>query len=178
MSLQQELEELRREPHYMKEKTMPNEMRRPCTLPASWKQPNGRPIEPFDAIGATVLPSGRDMGVYTKDGRVIRFEFATREALEIGYMEAITTIAHALNAPVLATEEVLAGLPEGSDFLAHKVGYFPTWQLAFYCTESQKWWGEDERLDESYIIKSDGCSKTLARLLEFTLQGVRIKEGG
>jgi len=51
---------------------MPNEIR-PCTL---WGHT-------FDAIGASVLPSGRDMGVYTKDNRVIRFEFATREALEI-----------------------------------------------------------------------------------------------
>ena len=80
---------------------MPNEIR-PCTL---WG-------ETFDAIGATVLPSGRDIGVYTKDHRVIRFEFATREALEIGYMEAITAIAEALNAPVLATDAVLAGLPD------------------------------------------------------------------
>ena len=145
---------------------MNNEIR-PCTL---WGQT-------FDAIGASVLPSGRDMGVYTKDNRVIRFEFATREALEIGYMEAITTIANALNAPVKATEEVLVGLPQGSDFLAHKVGYSPIWQSAFYCPESPKWWSEDEPLDRSYIIKSDGCSKTLQVLLQFTLDGVRIKEG-
>jgi len=92
--------------------------------------------------------------------------------------EAITTIANALNAPVTAMEEVLAGLPQGSDFLAHKVGYSPMWQSAFYCPESQQWWSEDEPLDESYIIKSDGCSKTLQVLLQFTLDGVWIKEGG
>lgn len=94
------------------------------------------------------------------------------------YRQIITTIADALNAPVLATEAVLAGLPQGSNFIAHKVGYSPIWQSAFYCTESQKWWSQDEPLDESYIIKSDGCSETLARLLKFTLNGVRIKEGG
>jgi hypothetical protein len=85
---------------------MPNEMMRPC-------QPEGWGLaDPFDAIGATVLPSCRDLKVYTKDGRVIRFEFATREALEIGYMDTITTIADALNAPVLATEEVLDAMAE------------------------------------------------------------------
>ena len=146
---------------------MPNEIR-PCTL---WGHT-------FDAIGASVLPSGRDMGVYTKDNRVIRFEFATREALEISYMEAITTIANALNSPVLAKKEVLKYLPQGSNFIAHKVGYSPIWQSAFYCLESQQWWSQDEPLDVSYIIKSDECFETLARLLQFTLDGVRIKEGG
>jgi hypothetical protein len=90
---------------------------------------------------------------------------------------ANNAIAEALNAPVKATQEVLAGLPQGSDFLAHKVGYSPIWQSAFYCPKSQWWWSEDEPLDESYIIKSDGCSKTLQVLLQFTLDGVRIKEG-
>ena len=90
---------------------MNNEIR-PCTL---WGQT-------FDAIGASVLPSGRDMGVYTKDNRVIRFEFATREALEIGYMEAITTIANALNAPVLATEEVLDAMKDaGGTYIAKSI---------------------------------------------------------
>jgi hypothetical protein len=81
---------------------MTNEIIRPCTL---WGQT-------FDAIGASVLPSGRDMGVYTKDNRVIRFEFATREALEIGYMEAITTIAQGLNPPIKVSKLVLKAMEE------------------------------------------------------------------
>jgi hypothetical protein len=81
---------------------MTNEIIRPCTL---WGQT-------FDAIGASVLPSGRDMGVYTKDNRVIRFEFATREALEIGYMEAITTIAQALNPPIKVSKLVSKAMEE------------------------------------------------------------------
>jgi hypothetical protein len=159
-----------------------NEMRRPCTLPASWKQPNGRPIEPFDAIGATVLPSGRDMGVYTKDGRVIRFEFATREALEIGYMEAITTIANALNAPVLATDAVLAGLPKDAKaFVVLSTGNMckMTWAKDCWEIRDGDYYMEVEPEDSFRIIADKNDPKTAEYLRNnFTLDGVRIKEGG
>ena len=163
---------------------MPNEMIRPCTL---WGQT-------FDACDVKAVndyltfeeesasPSmGYSCGVLIRDpfkGDIASPVYKNKIESYKAIMEAITTIANALNAPVLATKAVLAGLPQGSNFIAHKVGYSPIWQSAFYCTESQQWWSEDEPLDESYIIKSDGCSKTLARLLEFTLDGMRIKEGG
>lgn len=153
-----------------RKQTMPNKIR-PCTL---WG-------ETFDACNFhmdyfEVFRNEEDCNynVYFLGTKIATVDqYADSFPL---YRQAITTIAEALNAPVLATEEVLAGLPQGSNFIAHKVGYSPTWQSAFYCTESRKWWSEDEPLDESYIIKSDGCSETLARLLQFTLDGVRIKE--
>ncbi len=153
---------------------MPNEIR-PCTL---WGQT-------FDAIGASVLPSGRDMGVYTKDNRVIRFEFATREALEISYMEAITTIAEALNAPVEAKDEVLAGLEYKEVIgycdagLQHSgvVGNFAgTWKL-----NRGSWGLMDFGLEDCGIYKvkaKEDDPKTAEYLRQFTLDGVRIKEGG
>ncbi len=152
---------------------MPNEIR-PCTL---WGQT-------FDAIGASVLPSGRDMGVYTKDNRVIRFEFATREALEISYMEAITTIAEALNAPVEAKDEVLAGLEYKEVIgycdagLQHSgvVGNFAgTWKL-----NRGSWGLMDFGLEDCGIYKvkaKEDDPKTAEYLRQFTLDGVRIKEG-
>ncbi len=153
---------------------MPNEIR-PCTL---WGQT-------FDAIGASVLPSGRDMGVYTKDNRVIRFEFATREALEISYMEAITTIAEALNAPVEAKDEVLAGLEYKEVIgycdagLQHSgvVGNFAgTWKL-----NRGSWGLMDFGWEDCGIYKvkaKEDDPKTAEYLRQFTLDGVRIKEGG
>jgi hypothetical protein len=160
---------------------MPNEIR-PCTL---WGHT-------FDAIGASVLPSGRDMGVYTKDNRVIRFEFATREALEISYMEAITTIADALNAPVLATEEVLAGLPK--DAKVWKV-WDDRLELCFIRWFNKRWaynvvdahstmtgGGCDVEFKEKELCSADRIKpddpKTAEYLRQFTLEGVRIKEGG
>jgi hypothetical protein len=147
---------------------MPNEIR-PCTL---WGHT-------FDAIGASVLPSGRDMGVYTKDNRVIRFEFATREALEISYMEAITTIANALNAPVLATDAVLAGLPKDANLRTgnHSLERNDKGEWGYY-DFNENW--EDQAdfwvfvpIDASDRIFYDRCSKTAEYLRQFTLEGVR-----
>jgi len=93
---------------------MPNEIR-PCTL---WGQT-------FDAIGASVLPSGRDMGVYTKDNRVGNF----------------------------------AG----------------TWKL-----NRGSWGLMDFGLEDCGIYKvkaKEDDPKTAEYLRQFTLDGVRIKEG-
>lgn len=159
---------------------MPNEIR-PCTL---WG-------ETFDVMDVLSVWYHHALGGDTHFTAITlrdlkKGKYAQRQILSPSFdskakgmmttKEAITAIAEALNAPVLATKKVLAGLPQGSDFLAHKVGYSPIWQSAFYCPESQQWWSEDEPLDESYIIKSDGCPKTLQVLLMFTLKGVRIKE--
>jgi len=131
-----------------------------------------------------IRPSGRDMGVYTKDNRVIRFEFATREALEISYMEAITTIAEALNAPVEAKDEVLAGLEYKEVIgycdagLQHSgvVGNFAgTWKL-----NRGSWGLMDFGLEDCGIYKvkaKEDDPKTAEYLRQFTLDGVRIKEG-
>jgi hypothetical protein len=134
-------------------KEMTNEMIRPCTL---W---GGT----FDAMGAIVLPSGRDLGVYTKNGTVFRFEFATREALDIGYMEAITAIADALNAPVFATEEVLNDLPKDANVVSIKNGRI-IGQMVFDLEKEQCTFGH---------IQAFRCSKAVEYLLQFTLDGVR-----
>jgi hypothetical protein len=148
---------------------MTNEMMRPC-------QPEGWGLaDPFDAIGATVLPSCRDLEVYTKDGRVIRFEFATREALEIGYMDTLATIADALNAPVLASKKVLAGLPKDAKaVLIDDIGVPHSLDWVARTGIGDGWaWGDDYDVMPYHKIQAFRCPKTAEYLRQFTLDGVR-----
>lgn len=158
-------------------------MRRPCVITHPVVVNDGKP---FEALQMDLSFHISDLDIYIRNYDDAKNDFNFHQSFRFNTLKELEAVkyllqwqlAQALNAPVKATEAVLAGLPQGSNFIAHKVGYTPIWQSAFYCPESQKWWSQDEPLDESYIIKSDGCSKTLARLLEFTLDGVRIKEGG
>ena len=92
---------------------MPNEIR-PCTLPAHWKQKTS-----FDAcdviqirnMGTRVvidLESVKFVNGHPYFGKVINSPFYDEYLISSQQylQEAITTIAEALNAPVLATEEV------------------------------------------------------------------------
>lgn len=156
-------------------------MRRPCviTYPVMVND-----AKPFEALQMDLSFHINDLDIYISDYDDAKnrfnfhqsFRFNTLKELEAVKYLLQWQLAKALNPPIKVTQAVLKALPEGSDFLAHKVGYNPIWQSAFYCSESKKWWSQDEPLDESYIIKSDGCSETLARLLQFTLDGVCIKE--
>jgi len=94
-------------------------MIRPCTLPAHWKQ-----TEPFDAMKIrTFLCRPVPYHTQTKKKTEYRIELFINDSdsifspattdhkeLERYKFEAITTIAEALNAPVEAKKEVLAGL--------------------------------------------------------------------
>jgi hypothetical protein len=91
--------------------------------------------------------------------------------------EAITTIADALNAPVLATEEVLAGLPKDAKVytIDEKTGD------ALKCTFDEQWgwvcgtghFNEALELGRPYRIFTINDPKTAEYLRQFTLQGVR-----
>jgi hypothetical protein len=104
--------------------------------------------------------------------------------------EAITAIYNALNAPVLATEEVLAGLPKDAKLLAENDEY-QGFQIVreinkeyMSCSTAQHGslnhfkniYDEDGFLigtPHVWHFKSNGCSKTADYLRQFTLDGVR-----
>jgi hypothetical protein len=101
---------------------MTNEMMRPCTL---WG-------ETFDACDVkavndyltfkeeSAFPSGGHHGsVLIRDpfkGDISSPRFKTQRESYKAVLEAITAIADALNAPVLATDELIKDLPEGASF--------------------------------------------------------------
>lgn len=170
---------------------MPNQIR-PCTLPAHWKQ-----TEPFDAIKiGTFLYRPVPYHTQTKKKTEYRIELFINDSdsifsppardkkeLEQYKFEAITTIAEALNAPVLATEEVLAGLPEGGVFyIQDKDGER---RLIEKNTRNKdpkthRWQHRGRRIEDvgspHRIVGGDAMSQEYLR--QFTLDGVRIKEGG
>jgi hypothetical protein len=107
-------------------------------------------------------------------------------------LEAITTIADALNAPVLATDAVLAGLPK--DAKVWKV-WDDGLELCFIRWFNKRW--AYNVVDAHSTMTGGGCHvefkekelcsadrikpddpKTAEYLRQFTLDGVRIKEGG
>jgi hypothetical protein len=89
------------------------------------------------------------------------------------FQEAITTIADALNAPVLATEEVLAGLPTDAKAMTrtHFIekgcsGYWGYWEPNDY--------GDfDLEPVNGERIQAHNDPKTAEYLRQFTLDGVR-----
>ena len=165
---------------------MPNEMRRPCTLPASWKQ-----TEPFDAMKVhsvvvtlelirkeeIVLVSVRD----EEDGFIyIKHPTSPNHKEADLLQEAITTIANALNAPVLATDAVLAGLPKDAKaFVVLSTGNMckMTWAKDCWEIRDGDYYMEVEPEDSFRIIADKNDPKTAEYLRNnFTLDGVRIKE--
>lgn len=160
-----------------------NEMMRPC-LPEGWELK-----EPFDAntfvdddlcvefitqaIGSEITG---DYGLRFR-GKVVDKGFFTYSDAQAEYRKAITTIADALNAPVLATEEVLAGLAKDAKVYTvdEKTGD------ALKCTfDNEFGWvcrtghfNEALELGRPYKIFAINDPKTAEYLRQFTLQGVR-----
>lgn len=172
---------------------MPNQIR-PCTLPAHWKQ-----TEPFDAIKiGTFLYRPVPYHTQTKKKTEYRIELFINDSdsifsppardnkeLEQYKFEAITTIAEAINAPVLVTQAVLAGLPQDAKLLVKGDGSDVNTKRWVECElwNDEEWWCQFSNAEEvlgtkTHFIKSNGCSKTAEYLRQFTLDGVRIKEGG
>ena len=167
---------------------MPNEIR-PCTL---WGKT-------FDAVNYNRMFKYQDEDTrkfyvelsfmkHWDDKRnecEVRKEYTPPNGASTLYFEAITTIAKALNSPVLATEEVLAGLEYKEVIgycdagLQHSgvVGNFAgTWKL-----NRGSWGLMDFGLEDCGIYKvkaKEDDPKTAEYLRQFTLDGVRIKEGG
>ena len=165
---------------------MINEIR-PCTL---WG-------ETFDAVGVKAVndyltfeeesasPSmGYSCSVLIRDpfkGDIASPVYKNKIESYKAIAEAITTIANALNAPVLATDAVLAGLPKDAKIytIDEKTGD------ALKCTfDEQFGWlcrtghfDEASALGKRYRIFTINDSKTAEYLRQFKLDGVRIKEG-
>jgi hypothetical protein len=153
---------------------MTNEMMRPCTL---WG-------ETFDACDVVEAKGS----IKTIDGEGIRIiliglkdgTYFSRRYKEHLYLKAITTISDALNAPVLATEEVLAGLPKDAKVYTfdEKTGD------ALRCTfDNEFGWvcrtghfNEALKLGSPYRIFTINDSKTAEYLGQFTREGKRIKQ--
>jgi hypothetical protein len=97
------------------------------------------------------------------------------------FQEVITTIADALNAPVLATEEVLAGLPTEAKFLIRDTppGDWKEYTLVYHyygdriLTNKGRRVSIGEITSTPSVIKPNGCHKTAGYLRQFTRQGVR-----
>lgn len=168
---------------------MPNKMIRPCTL---WG-------ETFDACDVKAVndyltfeeesasPSmGYSCSVLIRDpfkGDIASPVYKNKIESYKAIAEAITTIAEALNAPVLATEEVLAGLEYKEVIgycdagLQHSgvVGNFAgTWKL-----NRGSWGLMDFGLEDCGIYKvkaKEDDPKTAEYLRQFTLDGVRINK--
>jgi hypothetical protein len=168
---------------------MTNEMMRPCTL---W----GRTFDAVDVykIRPTV-ELFRKIELVAVEVRDVENDswFFVDKAISSSasesdlFFEAITTIADALNAPVLATEEVLAGLPKDAKLMTET--HFSDFDIdpddPDGVDNAEPYWGyyEPEFVDhyENFTftsvfgerIKSNGCSKTAEYLRQFTLDGKR-----
>ena len=163
---------------------MINEIR-PCTL---WG-------ETFDAVGVKAVndyltfeeesasPSmGYSCSVLIRDpfkGDIASPVYKNKIESYKAIAEAITTIANALNAPVLATEEVLAGLPKDAKaFVVLSTGNMckMTWAKDYWRIRDGDYYMEVEPEDSFRIIADENDPKTAEYLRQFTLDGVRIKE--
>ena len=94
--------------------------------------------------------------------------------------EAITTIAKALNAPVLATDEVMKDLPEDvRAVVIDEIGVPYSLDRVSRAVTYDGWaWGDDYHVMSYNRIQAFNDPKTAEYLRQFTLDGVRIKEGG
>jgi hypothetical protein len=157
---------------------MPNEeMMRPCTLPAHWEQ-----TEPFDACDFNMdyfevfrNESDCNYNVYFLGTKIATVdEYADSFPI---YRQIITTIADALNARVLATKKVLAGLPKDAKVYTfdEKTGD------ALRCTFDDEFgwvcrtghFGEALKLGRPYKIFAINDPKTAEYLRQFKREGVR-----
>lgn len=90
-------------------------------------------------------------------------------------IKAITTIAEALNAPVLATKEVLAGLPK--DAKVSVLHFNGNTSFGYWNDEIELWEmcynGKHIRIIADSFRISTKDFKTLEYLLQFTLDGRR-----
>jgi hypothetical protein len=163
---------------------------RPCILPTHWKQK-----KPIDACEVSGIQSFYEVG--SKDKYHITINFwngdtiqspQIKEAKHYDCANAKKELNHiqfliydALNAPVLATEEVLAGLPTEAKFLIRDTpsGDWKEYTLVYHyygdriLTNKGRRVSIGEITSTPSVIKPNGCHKTADYLRQFTLQGVR-----
>jgi hypothetical protein len=114
------------------------------------------------------------------DGLPLTYELpyvavASEEDLALVCRLAIDAIADALNAPVLATEEVLAGLPKDAKaVLIDDIGIPYSLDWVSRTGIGDGWaWGDDYDVMPYHKIQAFRCPKTAEYLRQFTLDGVR-----
>ena len=161
---------------------MTKELHRPCTL---W----GETFDAYDARICEINMQGSSSNfeiwveIWNANGCIVVKQCFSDKEIRIAQMEAITTIAEALNAPMLATEEVLAGLPKNAEALVFTGGYAPIpynlyWGRHCYSFGKDEVWffNEFNTNFKNCRIQAKNDPKTLEYLLQFTLDGVRVKE--
>jgi len=122
-----------------------------------------------------------DVKIIDNDGYLIvskKCASAEKEDVLKVKMEAITAIYNALNAPVLATDEVLAGLPKDAKaVLIDDAGIPYSLDWVSRTGIGDGWaWGDDYDVMPYHKIQAFRCSKTAEYLRQFTLEGVRRVE--
>jgi hypothetical protein len=148
---------------------MTNEMMRPCTL---WGHT-------FDACDVVEV----DGNINTIDGEGIRTiliglkdgTYFSRRYKEHLYLEAITTIADALNAPIKVTQAVLDAMEKVPSAKFHLIDKAPKKRIElyplFWNDEDAEWFVIGGYFDIGDYIQAD-CPLALQVLLGFTIEGV------
>ena len=182
---------------------MTNEIMRPITLIDYWdeKKPTEKTIDALSIHGVQLcyadflgfyprISYSPDGGFLYADKYIIGKPYNAVEEATAENMRILDAISEARNAPVLATEEVLAGLPKDAKLMTET--HFSDFDIdpddPDGVDNAEPYWGyyEPEFVDhyENFTftsifgerIKSNGCSKTADYLRQFTLQGVRRVE--
>jgi hypothetical protein len=174
---------------------MTNEMMRPCTLWGhTFDAMRVKIVEINMAISSEPFQVWVEVWEENPDGAIpiTHKKCFSEHEIIIANREAITTIADALNAPVLAKDEVLKDLPK--DARIWKV-WDDGLELCFIRWFNKRWaynvvdahstmtgGGCDVAFKEKELCSADRIKpddpKTAEYLRQFTLDGVRIKEGG
>lgn len=159
-------------------------MRRPCVITHPVVVNGGKPFEALRATARYYEFEDTVEIVVKNDSRLLyEFMYLIKPPMEEIYnlIELIQwQLAQALNAPVLATEEVLAGLPKDAKVytIDAKTGD------ALKCTFDEEYgWGcrighfdEASALGRPYRIFTINDTKTAEYLRQFTFEGVRINK--
>jgi hypothetical protein len=89
--------------------------------------------------------------------------------------EALSAIYEAINAPVLATDAVLAGLPKDANaVLIDDIGIPHSLDWVSRAVIGDGWaWGDDYDVMPYHKIQAFRCHKTAEYFRQFTLDGVR-----
>lgn len=185
-----------------------NKLIRPCTLPSVWVGVlDGKDI-PFmiDAIRFEGLHYTPSTSYNPKEYFIVRVDLCNPRTTAMAYhpkenvehlmRRTLGVIYEALNAPVLVTEEVLAGLPKDARILGRLVHFDEDekpdhpdakWQEIEYSFLFKEWRysvrslfpvASTHNMVRWYIIKSNGCSKTAEYLRKFYTDGTPVSKGG
>lgn len=153
---------------------MTKELHRPCTL---W----GETFDAYDTRICEINMQGSSSNfevwveIWDRNNCIVVKQCFSDEEIRVAQIEAITTIAEALNAPVLATKEVLVGLPK--DAKVSVLHFNGNTSFGYWDDEIELWEmcynGKHIRIIADSFRISTKDFKTLEYLLQFTLDGRR-----